>query len=277
MQYKKLEITLAHPSEERQEIIIATLADMGFDSFDSENESILSAYIPSSEYDAHANDITLFRDTLTDASTELEDMEDVNWNAVWESNFSPIEVNDRCVVRAPFHSVPKVEYDLVIMPKMSFGTGHHATTCLMLEHLLNRNIEGLRVLDMGCGTGVLAILAAKRGACHVDAIDIDEWAAENATENIAENNVTERVEVMLGDASLLKGRCYDLIVANINRNILLADMARYADTLSDDGTLIISGFLGIDCDILTQKASSLGLHEECRTGRDEWFSIVLRK
>ncbi|MDE7134359.1 MAG: 50S ribosomal protein L11 methyltransferase [Rikenellaceae bacterium] len=276
MRYKRLKITLAQPSEEQQEIIIASLADMGFDSFDSENESILSAYIPSSEYDVHASDITLFCNTL-DASTEIEEMEDVNWNAVWESNFSPIEVNDRCVVRAPFHSVPKVEYDLVIMPKMSFGTGHHATTCLMLKHLLERDIEGLRVLDMGCGTGVLAILAAKRGACHVDAIDIDEWAAENARENITENNVAERVEVMLGDASLLKGRCYDLIVANINRNILLADMSAYADTLSNGGTLIISGFLGIDCDILTQKASSLGLREECRTCRDDWHSIVLRK
>jgi len=277
MRYKELKITFRTPSEERCDIAVAELADMGFDSFSTDGDT-LSAYISLSEYDGHSEEIEAFRHSVShEADTGLCDMEDVDWNSVWEADFTPIEVSADCVVRAPFHPVPGVTYDLVIMPKMSFGTGHHATTCLMLRHLLEADVEGLDVLDMGSGTGVLAILAAKRGARHVDAVDIDEWAAENAKENVVVNGVADTVDVALGDASLIVGRRYDLILANINRNILLADMPAYVASLAPGGRLIVSGFLGIDCDILVERASSLGLEEIERTDSDGWYSILFGK
>lgn len=278
MKYKELKITFAAPqSEEQNDIIVAELAELGFDSFETESEEVSKAYISEELYGENRSEIEDYLASLTDARCEVSDMPDINWNSVWESNFTPITLNDRCVVRAPFHPVPDVEYDLVIMPKMSFGTGHHATTCLMLEHLLENDIDGLNVLDMGSGTGVLAILAAKRGAAHVDAIDIDEWAAQNAVENTQTNNVADKISVEQGDAALLTGRRYDLILANINRNILLADMQRYTDSLNDGGRLIVSGFLQIDCQPLEQKGSSLGLKTIKETSRDGWYSIVFQK
>ncbi|MDE6482281.1 MAG: 50S ribosomal protein L11 methyltransferase [Rikenellaceae bacterium] len=278
MRYKELKITFrTAPTEERCDIAVAELAEIGFDSFSSEGDT-LSAYISFAEYDAHAEEIEAFRSDIGgEARTELCDMEDIDWNSAWEADFTPITVSDDCVVRAPFHPAPGVEYDLVIMPKMSFGTGHHATTCLMLRHLLEIDASGLDVLDMGSGTGVLAILAAKRGARHVDAVDIDEWAAENAGENVADNGVADVVDVALGDASSIGGRRYDLILANINRNILLADMPAYVASLATGGRLVVSGFLGIDCDALADRASSLGLKEVKRTDSDGWYSILFEK
>lgn len=278
MRYKELKVVFRTlPTEERCDIAVAELAEMGFDSFSTEGDT-LSAYISFAEYDTHAGEIEAFRSDIGgEARTELCDMEDIDWNSAWEAAFTPIRVSDDCVVRAPFHPAPDVRYDLVIMPKMSFGTGHHATTCLMLRHLLETDAEGLDVLDMGSGTGVLAILAAKRGARHVDAVDIDEWAAENARENVAGNGVSGTVEVSLGDAAIIAGRRYDLILANINRNILLADMPAYVASLAPDGRLIISGFLGVDCDVLVGKASSLGLRELKRTDSDGWYSILFKR
>ncbi|MCX4359301.1 MAG: 50S ribosomal protein L11 methyltransferase [Rikenellaceae bacterium] len=278
MRYKELKINFRTPStEERCDIAVAELAEMGFDSFSPEGDA-LSAYISFAEYDKYSDRIEAFRREIApEADTELCDMDDIDWNSVWEADFSPIEVSDDCVVRAPFHSAPDVAYDLVIMPKMSFGTGHHATTCLMLRHILEIDVEGLDVLDMGSGTGVLAILAAKRGARHVDAVDIDEWAAENAKENVADNGVAGIVDVALGDAAFIGGRRYDLILANINRNILLADMPAYAASLAPGGRLIVSGFLGVDCDILADKALSLGFRESKRTDSDGWYSILFER
>ena len=278
MRYKELAIRFrTSPTEERCDIAVADLAEIGFDSFMT-NDDTLSAYISFDRYDAHSDDIERFcREIAHEADTELSEMENIDWNSVWESEFTPIEVTPQCVVRAPFHPAPEVKYDLVIMPKMSFGTGHHATTCLMLRHILDTDVEGLDLLDMGCGTGVLAILAAKRGARHVDAIDIDEWAAENAAENIAQNGVEDIVDVALGDVSAIDGRRYGLIMANINRNILMADMPSYAKALEVGGKLVISGFLCVDCDILTERASSLGLRELKRTDCDGWYSLLFGK
>ena len=205
-------------------------------------------------------------------------IETVNWNALWESNFTPVEVEGRCLIRAPFHEpLPGCEVEAVIMPKMSFGTGHHATTWLMTAGLLGQNFKGLSGLDMGSGTGVLAVLAAKLGAVHVDAVDIDEWAFENGTENVAANGVQDRVTPVLGDVAAIAGKRYDFILANINRNILLADMGQYAAALKPGAWLLMSGILEKDVVAISEKAASLGLAVEAVRAKDGWASVRCRK
>ena len=273
-----IELTIPVPDTETTEILTAFLADFPFESF-TEEEGALKAYI-------QAEKLTGCKETVDEmlrshgvTGTWIH-IEPVNWNALWESGFEPVEIEGRCTILAPFHTpIPDGTLKVVIMPKMSFGTGHHATTWLMTAELTNphHNWHGLRGVDMGSGTGILAIVAAKLGAAHVDAIDIDAWALENCTENIAVNDVTDRVTPWLGDASLLTGRPYDFVLANINRNILLADMPAYMATLSPGGRLIMSGIFEADIPVITEKALSLGLTPAGRRLRDGWALVVFEK
>ncbi|MFR9634138.1 MAG: 50S ribosomal protein L11 methyltransferase [Rikenellaceae bacterium] len=209
-------------------------------------------------------------------------METQNWNAQWESNFERVEVGDRLLIRAPFHPADsKFQSEVVIMPKMSFGTGHHATTHLMAEWTMDLGAEGClagaRGLDMGSGTGVLAIVAAKEGAAAVDAVDIDDWADENCRENIVVNGVEGVVTPILGDVSRVEGRRYSFILANINRNILVGDLPRYATALEEGGVLLISGFLEQDVEILQARAREVGLTPVAERVRDGWVAMRIDK
>lgn len=273
---KYTELTLICNCDEQAEILMADLSDWPFDSFTQEPGQ-LKAYIPSEQYAACHKDVESYL-SLRGIQFSASDVAEQNWNAVWESNFEPIPVEGRCLIRAPFHAPdPQYAYQLEIMPKMSFGTGHHATTYLMVSEILDGTWDTLRGLDMGSGTGVLAILAAKMGAAQVDAIDIDEWAYENACENALANQVAERVKPEQGNAALLPRRHYDFVLANINRNILLEDMGAYVDTLTGGGTLIVSGILERDIDVITEHGQSLGLLLENQRLREGWAALRFRK
>ena len=205
-------------------------------------------------------------------------IETQNWNALWESNFPAVDVDGRLRIRAPFHeAAPAGEMEVVVMPKMSFGTGHHATTWLMSRAVLDLGVAGRTGLDMGSGTGVLAIVAAKCGAAHVDAVDIDDWADENCRENVAANGVAEHITPILGDVRRIAGRSYDFILANINRNILVADMPAYAAALTPGGDLVMSGFLEQDVPAVTEAAAKLGMEIVAVKTRDNWVVVHAKK
>ncbi|WP_373518221.1 50S ribosomal protein L11 methyltransferase, partial [Pricia sp.] len=189
----------------------------------------------------------------------------------WESNFHPILINHRCAVRAPFHTKFDVEYDIVIEPKMSFGTGHHETTHMMLQFILDHDFEGKSVLDMGSGTGVLSILAALKGALHVDAIDIDNWCYLNAKENVTRNDCAH-INVYEGDSGLLGDRKYDIILANISRNILVEDIPIYTQNLTEKGTLFVSGFYAKDFSVISKKCAETGLKFEKNLEKNHWVA-----
>lgn len=205
----------------------------------------------------------------------VKEIADQNWNAEWEKNFEPILVDDKCAVRAPFHNpVTGFAMEIVIEPKMSFGTGHHATTWLMMRALFDLDLKGKKLLDMGSGTGVLAILAEKLGAASCDAIDIDEWAYENALENMQRNGC-RRVHCALGGADLLGEKKYDVILANINRNILTRDAAHYLNVLNNGGLILLSGFYTHDVPLVQDAfPGTTGVRQD---SRDEWAMLMLRK
>ena len=266
------------PKEPATEILLAELAELDFDSF-VETETGLSAYIQE-----HLNtpnileDIYILNNPEFKISYKTEDIEQVNWNEEWEKNFDPIDVDGICYVRAPFHEPKNVKYEIVIEPKMSFGTGHHETTFMMMKHLLNLDVNGMQVLDMGCGTAILAIVALMKGAKHADAIDIDNWCYLNSIENAERNNI-ENISVYEGDASLLadKQNKYDLVIANINRNILLNDMEAYSKTLKTNGTILFSGFYTEDIEAIEQEANKNGLFLESQLERNNWVSLKFIK
>jgi len=257
------------------EIIPAWLSDFGFDSFTEEEDGI-TAFIPEADFDEKTvtEQLQWIRQQV-DISWEFTYIPDENWNKEWEKNFDPVIIADRCMVRAPFHQpVPGIEFDLVIMPKMSFGTAHHETTRMMIEFILEHNWENLEVLDMGSGTGVLAILASKMGAATALAIDNDSWAFENATENIERNQVAN-VKALLGDDKSLKGMIFDVIIANINRNILLQQLPVYAKALKPGGELFMSGFYEEDIPILLNAAKEFGLELREKKLLNKWAAIKL--
>lgn len=235
------------------DLLIARLAEYGFESF-TEDDEVICGYIQSSAFSADIASAVSgpeFQDLISSSSWQT--IKDQNWNAVWESAYEPVRIDDRCLIRAPFHhDLEPAEFEIVIEPKMSFGTAHHETTRLMIRYLLETDVKGKSLLDMGSGTGVLAILAVKKGATPVLAVDNDEWAYQNALENV-HNNHTD-IEVLLGDASALNGRHFDIILANINRNILLNDIPEYRNCLAVGGTLIMSGFYDTDLPLIEQKA-----------------------
>ena len=261
------------PLQPASEIFIAALGELGFESFE-ETPTGVNAYIREEDWDEQAlAGLPYWNSSEWQAAYEVTRVAQQNWNARWESEYHPIQVGDRCVVRAPFHpdAPAGTAYDLVISPKMSFGTGHHQTTWLMLRYLLDMDLQGKSLLDMGSGTGVLAILAARRGARPVLAVDIDPWSAENCRENAARNGVSE-IEAVLGDAGAIRGKEFDCILANINKNILLEDLPRYAASLREGGELLLSGFYRADLQDIREAASRHGLVYRDLRERENWVA-----
>lgn len=264
------------PKDPGAEILLAELGELPFESFE-ETETGLSAYIQKEFWnDNILDDIFILKSDEFKIDYTHEEIEQVNWNEEWEKNFEPIEVNDECYVRAPFHEKKEVKYDIVIEPKMSFGTGHHETTFMMIQHLLETDVTGMKTLDMGCGTAILAILAEMKGAQPIDAIDIDNWCYLNSIEN-AERNNCSHISVYEGDAALLEGKSYDLIIANINRNILLQDMKQYADCLNDGGLLLLSGFYEEDIPAIDESCVANGLTFIKKHQKNNWVSLKYNK
>ncbi|MEO9510585.1 MAG: 50S ribosomal protein L11 methyltransferase [Flavobacteriaceae bacterium] len=260
------------PQQPATDILIAALGESGFESF-VEEDTVLLAYILKSEWkEAILTDLFVLQNPDFQITWSSKEIEQQNWNAEWEKNFHPIKVGNQCMVRAPFHHSEEVEYDIVIEPKMSFGTGHHETTHMMMQHILNTDFKGKSVLDMGCGTGVLAILAKMKGATSVDAIDIDEWCYLNTQENIERNNC-DTIAVFQGDSSLLVDKKYDIILANINRNILLEDIPRYSNCLNADGALFLSGFYLGDLNVISSKCEAYNLEYEKKIEKNNWISV----
>ena len=254
------------------DILVAELGQVGFESF-TENPDGVEAYIQKADWNASLlNDIQILQSEEVTFSYDVKEIEQVNWNEEWEKNFEPIVVADQVSIRAPFHENPGLKYDIVIEPKMSFGTGHHETTHLMIQHLMELDLQGKKVLDMGCGTGILAIFAEMKGAAALDAIDIDNWCYENSLENVERNNC-HHISVFEGDASLLKSDVYDVIIANINRNILLKDMSVYADSLKENGILLLSGFYTEDIEKINESAESNGLKQVKKLTRNNWVGL----
>ena len=273
--YTKLSI---HATEEQGEIVSAYLADFPFDSFDYDGE-FLNAYAPQSQMEEIRQDVENLLEGEGFLNYFFEEIEAQNWNATWESDFEEVEVRGEVLIRAPFHP-ERIGYagmEVIIQPKMSFGTGHHSTTQLMIESLLDGEIDGKRVLDMGSGTGVLAIVAAKLGASNVLAVEIDDMAEESVRENIELNGVTEKIESICGDARAIEGREFDIVLANINRNILLADMEAYVATMPNGGKLVMSGFLAEDVEILKKKAQSLGYSLTRHRTNDVWQALEFQR
>lgn len=280
MKYIEVNISLGQ-NDPFRDLLVDALGNEGpYDSF-VETPDGLKAYVQETLFDEAwlKGQIEEMR-TLTGCTYTFEALPDKNWNEEWEKQHTPVlveaEGGKRVWVRAPFHEHrDDVDYEIEIEPKMSFGTAHHPTTHLMLSYLTELDIAGRKVLDMGCGTAVLAILAKKRGADYVEAIDIDEWAYNNALENAQRNGVD--LNVRIGDASLLGNQHFDLIIANINRNILLADMAAYVSVLQPGGTLLLSGFYESDVPVLQQHAESLGLRLDQQKVRQSWTALRLTK
>ncbi len=258
------------------EILMADLADIGFESFEETEENIL-AYIPEKDFEKSKLKGIDFH---TGVKPEQELVKDQNWNAVWESNYDSVLIADRVYIRAPFHEHrTDVEFEIVINPKMAFGTAHHETTALIIEYLLEEqnNLQDKTFLDMGCGTGVLAILAVMLGAKEVMAVDNDPWSFESTSENIIINK-TPQVKAVLGDAASLSGtEAFDYILANINKNILLNDMAAYEACLNRGGVIWFSGFYESDLEDIKRKAEGLGLRYQSHKVKNSWTSAKFVK
>jgi len=260
------------PLQPAVEILIAELGYAGFESF-VETEDGVTAYIQKDEWRADIlDDIQILNHKEFKISYTFEEIAQTNWNAEWEKNFNPIIVDDICAVRAPFHESFNTPYDIIIEPKMSFGTGHHETTHMMIQHILKNDIQGKSVLDMGCGTGVLAILTELKGAKPIDAIDYDNWCYLNSLENVERNNC-KHITVIEGDASVLGNKKYDIIIANINRNILMQDMATYISCLNKSGVLFLSGFYVDDIPMIQQECEKYLLKFEEKLERNNWVSL----
>ena len=260
------------PKEPISEILIAELGNVGFESF-VETENGVTGYIQKTDWNAEIlADVFVLNSDEFSIEYNQNEVPQTNWNAEWEKNFEPIQVDDLVSIRAPFHENPNLKYDIVIEPKMSFGTGHHETTHMMVQHLLQLDLENKKVLDMGCGTGILAIFAEMKGAKPLDAIDIDNWCYENSVENVARNNC-ENISVYEGDATLLVDKKYDVIIANINRNILLMDMKVYTNCLQEGGILLLSGFYEQDIPVIDAEVIKYGLKLEKFIQRNNWVAL----
>lgn len=260
------------PKEPATEILTAELGFAGFESF-VETESGVTAYIQKPDWnEGILDDVMILKNEEFSIEFRYEEIEQVNWNEEWEKNFEAIIVDEKCTVRAPFHEVPATEYDIIIEPKMSFGTGHHETTHMMIQHILQLDLQDKSVLDMGCGTGVLAILAEMKGATQLDAIDIDNWCYINTLENI-ERNGRKHITAYEGNASLLIGKKYDVVIANINRNILLHDMKQYVACLNENGIVLLSGFYADDMPMITECCNDLGLKFVENYEKNNWVAV----
>ena len=278
MKYFEVTFSVNPCNETATDILSALIAETGFESF-VECEGGMQAYVQQSLFDEDAlkSIIADFPVPGTEITYTITEPEDKDWNEEWEKNFfQPIVIDNRCVIHSTFHKdYPKAEYDIVINPQMAFGTGHHETTSSILGELLDADLKGKSVLEMGCGTSILAILASMRGADPVTAIDIDDWCVNNSRDNIALNNINN-ITVELGDASLLEGRKpFDVIIANINRNILLNDMAAYTACMHKGSEIYMSGFYVQDIDAIRSKGESLGLKFVHYREKNNWAAVKL--
>ena len=274
---KTFEYTFTTPSSDVQhDMLITMLADIGFDSFMDESHT-LKAYCSAENRDDIAVD-SLLSDPVFQGIQLLnvEEMPDKDWNELWEASYQPVVVNERCRVRAPFHEPdPSFEFDLVIEPKMSFGTANHETTAQIIQLMLETDFQGKEVLDMGSGTAVLAILAKKLGATRTVAIDNDEWAYRNAFTNCELNGISD-IEIVLGDALAIQGK-HDMVLANINRNILLRDMHYYVDAMRENAHIFFSGFYTEDLESIKAEAERLGLRYCRHLSRNNWVAAEFMK
>jgi len=278
MNYIEVKIQITPCSEVSTDLLSAFLGEIGFDSFVSFEEGLF-AYIPSSLFDEDRMKRS-FALVPVDCAIDYSVIEipDRNWNEEWEKNyFTPIVIGNECVVHSSFHTdIPEVKYDILIDPKMSFGTGHHETTSTMMEMMLKTSFENKVVLDMGCGTAILSILASMRGAKSVTGVDIDEWAYENALENIQLNHISN-IDILLGGSEQIAGKKYDIILANINRNVLLKNMKIYSACMNENSELYMSGFYKEDIPVISEEANRCGLVLETYTEKNRWVGTKFVK
>ncbi|MEG1621978.1 MAG: 50S ribosomal protein L11 methyltransferase [Alistipes sp.] len=268
-----IELNIRIKAVDQAEILIAELADFPFESFLQEDDH-LKAYIPCDFLPGCRHEVDTLLSHYGISDSRYLPIPAQNWNARWESDFTPVDVDGKLYIRAPFHApAPAGVAEVIIQPKMSFGSGHHATTCLMITALLDLSIKAKQGLDMGSGTGVLSIVAVQQGAAHMDAVDVDEWADDNCRENIVANGMRDRITPILGDAHCLVGRSYDFILANINRNILTRDMSIYVKALRSGGTLLLSGFLEQDIPLMEETIRQFGLTPVDRRVREGWALV----
>jgi ribosomal protein L11 methyltransferase len=270
-----LKLTIETEDISINDILVAELANYEFNGFIEEDENLV-AYISegdcTSELEADLSALT----TKYNLSIKRAILKDQNWNAKWESDYEPVLVDDFCAVRATFHeAISTVEHEIIVTPKMSFGTGHHATTYMMMKQMQGLNFEGQTVFDYGCGTGVLAILGQKLGAKESDAIDIDSWAYENTVENVEINQCTDSITVYCGEIDASPSKQYDVVLANINRNVILNTMDKMAARLKEGGHLLTSGFLEADVDLVLEAAAKHGLKLVCKMEREQWRCLML--
>lgn len=273
--YSRLQVTC---NPEYSEILMAEIAEAGFDTF-METETGFEAYVEGNSFNKTlVQTIKEKYASVNPLEFQFDEIEKQNWNEEWEKNVAPIIVDDACLVRASFHKIEKsYPYEIIITPKMSFGTGHHQTTHLMLSAQMKMNHRGKRVMDAGCGTAILSIMASKLGAIEVEAFDIDEWSVENGNENAINNNCNN-IHIQLGKINevTLSGN-FDIILANINKNILLAEMQQYATFLKPKGELLLSGFYVHDISDLKGEAAMYGLTEVAHQERETWACLLLQK
>lgn len=277
MQYTAVRIKISECSEEHIEVLVALLDSLDFEGITEEGCEILT-YIPSEKYDREILELTLagVKETFHAWIESEEIMPEKNWNEVWEKNFEPVIIDNRCIIRAPFHPLTtNFEYVITIEPKMAFGTGHHETTSLMISAILDMELKEKTILDMGCGTGVLGILSAMKGAKNVTAIDFDKWAFESAIENAEKNNV--KMEILLGTESAIPENEYDIILANINRNVLIEHAPQYVARLTFTGRLLLSGFLEEDIDMIEATYVDLGLTPVNHASLGKWQMLEFVK
>ena len=257
------------------EILMAELINIGFDSFTEETDGILG-YIPKDLFqEENLKNLWLMSHKEVRISYTYQEMPNINWNEEWEKNVSPINVEEKVLIRAEFHEPQNTDYEIIIQPKMSFGTGHHATTYLMIQQMLEMDFSDKKVLDMGCGTSILAIFAKLKGAGKTTAIDIDEWSVENSKENALRNQVD--LEIQLGTAENLGKENFDIILANINRNILISDIPTYVSVLNNGGNLLLSGLCFFDIEDILEVCTAQNLTLKNKIQREEWVSLLLEK
>ncbi len=276
MKYIKTTFQLQEDNEINREILVAYLSELEFESYDTSGDQ-LQAFYPIGQI-AEEDIQRAVKEAQFRVDFTQEEMPDINWNEEWEKNyFKPLLIKEKVLIRAPFHKdYPKAEHEIIIEPNMAFGTGNHATTSMMIEHLLELDLEGKTVLDMGCGTGILGIFASMVGAEKITAIDINEWAYEGTLENARLNNI-QNLHAQQGNASLLGNESYDLILANIQKNVILEDLRKYVSVLNEEGMVILSGFYKDDLEDILGKASELLLSKiEIKEG-NKWVAVSLRK
>ncbi|MBT7897125.1 MAG: 50S ribosomal protein L11 methyltransferase [Flavobacteriales bacterium] len=276
MEYTELNIRLKD-IDPFSEIIIARLNEIDFETFEEDTNGV-KCYIQSKLFNKNKIDSVLAEIvTQTSLQYSINKIPQKNWNLEWEKNFKPVRINSRCIIRADFHPPYfNIEDEIIITPNMSFGTGHHETTYLMINELYNIDLINKRVLDMGCGTGVLSIISSKRGAEKIVAIDIDEWAYKNSIENSKLNNINN-TKFIFGDIDKLNGLTFNVILANINRNIILRDLHIYYRSLSLNGDLLVSGFLFDDINLILEVAKKLGFSLINKKNKNQWYMLRLRK